>query len=92
MLRSKRLYATYDIVSRQFSEKTWEAVNDDDAKRAFINEMKRAPEYVNPVHFQLHHVGTWDMIDGRLEGIKDKNNEFIMDGASIGREENNVNE
>ena len=93
MQRAKRLYCTYDRVSRQYGQKVWEAVNDDDAMRAFMNEMQNAPKHVNPLDYSLHHVGTWDMIDGRLEGFKDKNNEFIMAGEAIGvKEDKNVNE
>ena len=87
MQRSKRLYCTYDRVARQHGQKVWEAVNDDDAKRAFMNEMQKSPDHVNPLDYSLHFVGTWDIIDGRLEGLKDKNNEFIMSGEAVGMPE-----
>lgn len=80
-MRKVKLYGIYDKVAMMFGEMPFKAINEDDAKRAFIGLIQEGNNQIakNPHDYILVEIGEYDRIVGKVSGYDITKN--VMTGA-----------
>lgn len=80
-MRKIEIYTVYDNISELYHNSLIYAHNDNDAKRGFIEALKK---HNRPQDLILFHVGQYDRVDGKIKS----NNlpRLVLSGIDIGKE------
>ena len=82
-MRKRNAYIIYDQVAEVYGEWLFPALNDKDAKRAFVDFVNSGK--VRREDVILYEVGSYDRIDGVIKGYDIP--KMIMSGIDVGRKE-----
>lgn len=82
-MRKRNAYVVYDQVAEVYGEWMFAAMNDNDAKRAFITFLEKGD--VRREDVILYGIGTYDRVDGVFKGYDIPN--MVISGIDVGRKE-----